>query len=356
MYYQLFLQPKPLPRDALFRPMITKGSRTSLAETDYNLHKSNSTYFADLDVGRTMLISCLLRKGIRESSKYRNTDKTDVDDASNTAQPSAKRRRSSISEAATSALRNAASSASEVATAETILRTPHSDPASTASRENGQNSSTPPRNVKKSDRFLIALGGVSCHFKRELKPNEEYEIWTRVLCWDRKWFYLVSHMVKAGAIVPDEYALGASRSFSERLFGARGKKSNKQEKTGQMNGALKELEQERTAQWQSAIFASSISKYVVKKGRLTIPPELVWQRSDLLPKDSDISEQTVQDHYAWTSQNVERERSRGMELAGSFAALDGLVGEFPMSWGLNDKDEDEKEVKVLGSFQDWLVF
>lgn len=362
MYYQLFLQPKPLPRDALFRPMITRGSRTSLPETDYNLHKSNSTYFADLDIGRTMLISCLLRKGIRESSRYKTAGRAEVEEAH--ASTTTKRRRSSIP--GVDALRVAANTASEVATAETTLRTPHSDGAS-------------PPTAKKSDRFLIALGGVSCHFKRELKPYEEYEIWTRVLSWDRKWIYLVSHMVKAGAVRPDEYALGRSVSWSERLFGAgRRRSGNKGEK-----GALEEMQREQKAEWQKAIFASSISKYVVKKGRLTIPPELVWKRSDLLPSDSDgpsapvksgddieasdgvklnvgndapRSDTSPEHPYAWTSANVERERLRGMKLAGSFAALDDLVEEFPTSWGLDEVEEDEKEVKVLGSFQDWLVF
>lgn len=369
-----------------------------------------------------MLISCLLRKGIRQSSKYQNASPEEVAGASGVAGDGAagKRRRSSIP----AAIRSAATSASEVATAETTLRTPHSDLTSpTQPQPPTENTSPNPNShnshnsqpvtqsaAKKTDRFLVALGGVSCHFKRELKPNEEFEVWTRVLAWDRKWIYLVSHMVKAGAVVPDEYALGASRSWSERVFGGRRGRGGKGGKMGKgakggygegmmnggMNGALKDLEREKKAEWQGAIFASSISKYVVKKGRLTIPPELVWQRSDLLPTDStvqgavqDVGAQTAgkesvagaeegvtlssgqgvplsspdsnprskEDPYAWTSANVERERQRGMELAGNFAALDGLIGEFPTSWGFDEREEeDEREVKVLGSFQDWLVF
>jgi hypothetical protein len=36
-----------------------------MAETDYNFHKSNSTYFTDLDIARTHLATAILRKGIR---------------------------------------------------------------------------------------------------------------------------------------------------------------------------------------------------------------------------------------------------------------------------------------------------
>ena len=53
---------------------------------------------------------------------------------------------------------------------------------------------------------------------------------------------------------------------------------------------------------------------------------------------------------------MERERLRGTKLAESFAALDGLVEEFPTSWGLDEAEAEEEEIKVLGSFQDWLVF
>ena len=31
-----------------------------------------------------------------------------------------------------------------------------------------------------------ALGAVSCSFRKEINPFERYEMWTRVLSWDRK--------------------------------------------------------------------------------------------------------------------------------------------------------------------------
>src|ERR1700743_1360053 len=61
--YQIWFQRNEIqPRD-LFHFLVTK-SHASLWETDYNLHKSNSTYFADLDVARTHLVAALLRRGI----------------------------------------------------------------------------------------------------------------------------------------------------------------------------------------------------------------------------------------------------------------------------------------------------
>ena len=55
--------------------------------------------------------------------------------------------------------------------------------------------------------LMIALGAVTCHFKREIQPYERFEIWTRVLSWDRKWIYLLSHIVREGAVRPDDWAL-----------------------------------------------------------------------------------------------------------------------------------------------------
>lgn len=347
MYYQLFLQPRSLPRDALFRPIITQGTSTSLLETDYNLHKSNSTYFADLDIGRSMLISALLRRGIRGQGREM---------VSTSTWRSEKEEHKSVP-GASATLQSAVNSVNEVATAETTLRTPHTSSSSSSDSPPG-----PSQTAKPSDRFLIALGGVSCHFKCELKPYEPYEIWTRILSWDRKWIYLVSHIVRAGAAKPDSYALGHSPSIGERIgaaFGVRGGwgRTLGADKAGgagegkQVNGALRELQKEQREEWQKHIFASSIAKYVVKKGRLTIAPEVVWGRSDLLPTGSEGTE-SGNPTTAWTPENVEKERLRGLQLAENFAALDGLVGEFPSAFG----EEGGEQLHVLGEFQDWAGF
>jgi len=109
--------------------------------------------------------------------------------------------------------------------------------------------------------YYVALGAVSCFFQRQIEPLQEFEIWTRVLSWDRKWLYLVSHVVKKGVIKPEGYALQpwkkVKRSTSE----------------------VRKEEEDLTKH----IFATSVSRYVFKKGRLTINPEVVLERSRLLP-------------------------------------------------------------------------
>lgn len=43
-----------------------------------------------------------------------------------------------------------------------------------------------------------ALGAVSCSFRKEINPFERYEMWTRVLSWDRKWVCLSSQKYPIG--------------------------------------------------------------------------------------------------------------------------------------------------------------
>lgn len=111
--------------------------------------------------------------------------------------------------------------------------------------------------------LLIALGAVSCHFHREIKPYRRYEIWTRVLTWDRKWLYIVSHFVEADTFMPETYILQPWKKGKKRR--------------------VEDLSAEDKLKLKKKIFASSIAKYVVKKGRLTIPPEMVLERSKMLP-------------------------------------------------------------------------
>ncbi|KAK6816040.1 hypothetical protein RU639_009070 [Aspergillus parasiticus] len=151
-------------------------SRTPILETDYNFHKSNSTYFSDLDISRTALVTRLYTPGLRVVSK-----ELDVE----------------LGEAA---------------------------------RREGKK---PPAHKN----MYVALGSVFCSFKREIKPFELYEIETKVIAWDQKWMYVLS--------------------FFLRPAKAGGKRT---------------------------LFATAVSKYVVKKGRLTVPPERVLRASGFLPE------------------------------------------------------------------------
>lgn len=192
--YQLYFQPNRQMPKHLFAPMIT-ASRNTLYDCDYNGHKSNSTYFADLDVARAHYMGCIIRTGLARLNR-------------------------------------------------------------------GDQQGLSIETQKADGRYYVALGAVSCFFQREIKPLEEFEIFTRVLSWDRKWLYLVSHIVKKGAIKPDSYVLQPWKKSKKRL------------------GDVKKEQDDLT----KYIFATSVSRYVFKKGRLTINPEIVLERSKLLPQ------------------------------------------------------------------------
>ena len=193
---------------ALFQPTITPG-RSPATECDYNLHKSNSTYFSDLDVTRSHLVCALMHSAIKHLHKKPST-----------------------------------------------IIGPDGKPA--------------------KGRWGIMLGGVHCAFKREIKPYEGYEMWSRLLCWDRKWLYVVTHFVKAGTVRPDGWTLDdpAEWTFVPRFL--RGKRSKRERPMGRRSGPVPEVP-------ANAIFASAVSKYVMKIGRLTVHPETVLDMSELLP-------------------------------------------------------------------------
>lgn len=140
------------------------------------------------------------------------------------------------------------------------------------------------------------LAGASCTFKREIKPYQRYEMWSRLLTWDHKWLWIVTH-------------------FVER--------------------------KKCTDEGQRKIFATAISKVVWKKGRLTVSPEAMLKLSGLLPEAMPAS----QEHDAiteqvegeiklfktlsrWTTDDVEAERQRGMQHLNDAMSLDELNAEF----------------------------
>ncbi|KAK4693898.1 hypothetical protein P7C71_g3585, partial [Lecanoromycetidae sp. Uapishka_2] len=265
---------------ALFQPMIT-SSRSGLLECDYNMHKSNSTYFSDFDVARLEILVSLCGSGIEQTRK-------------------------------------------ELA-----------------------------KEMGTKEGFGIMLGGVNCNFRREIKPYEGFEMWTRLLSWDQKWFYGITHFVKKGAVKPEGYTLQPWRKTMAK------KGSGSEEKSA--NGVA------TTSGPHPAIFASGIAKYVFKKGRLTIPPERVFRAAGLLPpRPNDIDSPPISltpnpegmsvdvaaasvaeslspenagevmaasltakdDDGEWTWEKIEAERIRGLKIAHMFNGLDALNEEF----------------------------
>ncbi|KAL1969324.1 hypothetical protein VTN77DRAFT_9516 [Rasamsonia byssochlamydoides] len=176
------------PVDAKGRPThpifgaATIVTRTSLLETDYNIHKSNSTYFADLDVSRTALMSRLYSPGMGIVSRELDQELSESDGSK-------------------------------------------------------------PLKKKKKLPIYIALGSVYCTFKRELKPYEKFEIRSQIVAWDEKWLYILSYFLKP--------------------------------------------EKKRSEGSGPTLAAVAVSKYVIKKGRLTVRPERVFRASGFLPPRPD---------------------------------------------------------------------
>ncbi|KAL3429418.1 hypothetical protein BDV09DRAFT_200631 [Aspergillus tetrazonus] len=103
----------------IFSYLITTH-RNHPIDCDYNLHKSNSTFFADLDINRAQLLMRLFG-GF-----------------------------------------------------------PRWKPDTTTTTSDQMETETKNRSLD------VALGGVSCFFKREIKALQAFEIWSRVLSWDEK--------------------------------------------------------------------------------------------------------------------------------------------------------------------------
>ncbi|KAG5808566.1 hypothetical protein H9Q74_001894 [Fusarium xylarioides] len=139
-YHTVLRKSPQLGPKALFKPIIATTS-ASLLEVDYYLHKSNSTYFADLDVGRAHLIAYLFRHGFHQLSH--NTKLGIVLD--------------------------------------------------------------PKTGTPMSERLGINLGAVETCFRREITAFKQVEMWNYVLTWDRKWLYIVTHFVPKGTAFPTEW-------------------------------------------------------------------------------------------------------------------------------------------------------
>ncbi|RYP40458.1 hypothetical protein DL767_001694 [Monosporascus sp. MG133] len=237
--------------DKLFHPVISK-SRVTLLEVDYNIHKSNSTYFADLDVSRSHLVSHLLSRGLRITADNVNT-KLVMDPA---------------------------------------------DPSRPAKGKLG-----------------IMLGATGCSFKKEIKPYAKYEMWSRILAWDRKWLYILTHFVEKGAVRP--------KSWDEASFGPTRKGDGKPQ------------------DWEKKIHATAVSKYVFKIGRLTVHPAIIIGASGLLPERpggwvttengmakpaQPVTGGTLDEagSTTWDWRRTDEELKKGLEYAKHFAALDEM--------------------------------
>ncbi|UPK92706.1 hypothetical protein LCI18_003641 [Fusarium solani-melongenae] len=234
---------------ALFKPIMST-TYTSVFEIDYNLHKSNSSFFTDIDVSRAHLVSFLLRPAM--TNLAHNTSSRFILDPK-TGEP----------------MKGALS---------------------------------------------ILLGSVQCSFHREIGLYKRYELWSRVLCWDRKWLYILTHFLPAGTAKPTSW-------FNPRF--------DKPEPRA---------DSDLDSGWESKIQATAISKYVFKIGRFTVHPARILENSGLLPErpggwiegseeqlgdmSVDLSDTDLTIDKGWDWRRVEAQRRKGMTIAARFHALD----------------------------------
>lgn len=101
----------------------------------------------------------------------------------------------------------------------------------------------------------MILSGVQIVFRKEILPYQGYEVWSRVMSWDEKWLYIVSHFVERNAFGHGKYLL-------------QGKKNTlRQEKKG-----------------KATVYASAVSRYVFKQQqKKTLSPEIMLAECGLLP-------------------------------------------------------------------------
>jgi hypothetical protein len=184
---------------------------------------------------------------------------------------------------------------------------------------------------QKTSKLTLALGAVSCSFRRELLPYESYDMYTRILAWDEKWFYMITHFVKKSAkIIPRENTLYPFQNAKPVQSGNPSAPHNRK------CGDQREV--------RSSIAASALSKVVFKDGRRTLTPHSILELSDLIPprqmveaeayshstgsKNLKLTGATGDEESAWTWEKMEAERMRGMQQVKHLVDQAALEQEF----------------------------
>lgn len=189
----------------LFAP-VTISTTTQMLEMDHNLHKSNSTYFTDLDESRTALMFHLL-----SSTKF---SLGDLD-------------RKGI-----------------------------------------------------TGRLTMILASVHVTFLKEIKPYERYTVRSRVLGWDNKWILTESVFVR-----PKN---AADRRCEKKESDRKAKPGDAGAAPPQQNNHHHHHHHHRET--GEVLLATCLSKYVMKKGRYTVAPEVCWRSAGWLPEKPDGGE------------------------------------------------------------------
>lgn len=118
--------------------------------------------------------------------------------------------------------------------------------------------------------YFLALGGVACTFKREIMPYQQYQVCSRLLSWDEKWLYIVSHFFDTQSCPVQQGTRSAKRNSRNKEFTERKEQSRDYAKPEDLK--------------KQTLFASAISRSVFKEGRITVPPEVALRSFGLLPR------------------------------------------------------------------------
>ncbi|KAL9110884.1 MAG: hypothetical protein Q9227_004684 [Pyrenula ochraceoflavens] len=245
-------------------------TRTPLFECDYNGHKSNSTYFSDLDFSRTQRVVSIISPAIPH-----------------------------------------------------LLRQ--------LEREGYHG------------RFNVILGSVHTSFRKEIKPYERYEVRSKFITWDRKWMVIGSSFVRKHKGGKEICAASISKYVMKK-----GRYTIPVDRMLQWAGILPEKPIEhRTPPEESAVLVpesgekeksssgtenntpSSNEGITASSAILNEGLERVLSQTSAQLKDAQASESKTQAFSEWTWEAIEAERVRGMKLAESWLKLDtDLLEEF----------------------------
>lgn len=172
----------------------------------------------------------------------------------------------------------------------------------------------------KNPQFGLALGAVSCSFRKEVLPYQHYEMWSKILSWDEKWVYIVTHFVRKDAAKP--------RSFS--LYpGSKDTKDAASQETKRSGDTSPGVDRDEVTadhfSCEKGLFATALSKCVFKSGRKTVSPETMFKLSGLLSPEADNDE----------TRQIEVQRLEGLKVAGTLAVQNqkALEAEFSGAGG-----------------------
>lgn len=113
-------------------------------------------------------------------------------------------------------------------------------------------------------RSRLALAGIDISFRREIRPLQAYKTHSRILTWDKKWIYVLSYHTEPDFVL-DEDADDDSLGWLETLL-----------------GKIEPVKTQSTRK-PGLVFTVSVSKYVAKAGRRTVPPLDLFKAGGFLP-------------------------------------------------------------------------